>query len=187
MDRAARRYPQAGSQLTLHRTGHNIGQEVHGAGANMITWKLATSGGSIPHTYFDRADLFTGFSIRNRSIYRVTESKPKSQQCRPKSDCAEEEDGQRGRAERESLRKSFWNRLAGCRMFRPDIASAWSKTAVYFSLHQRLWHLPLAYYARPFSLRRGYSGNLGPRGHLGAGVSNFQHPFRLRPHCRPYR
>jgi Xaa-Pro aminopeptidase len=54
VDRAAREViRKAGyAKYFVHRTGHNIGQEVHGAGANMDSLETRDTRRVIPHTCF---------------------------------------------------------------------------------------------------------------------------------------
>jgi len=42
----------------FHRTGHSIGQEVHGSGANMITSRRTTSAGSSPGPAFPSSGIY---------------------------------------------------------------------------------------------------------------------------------
>jgi Xaa-Pro dipeptidase len=79
VDRAARDViRKAGfAKYFVHRTGHNIGQEVHGAGANMDSLETRDIRRIIPHTCFsiEPGIYLPEFGIRSEVNVYVTESK----------------------------------------------------------------------------------------------------------------
>ncbi len=79
VDRAAREViRKAGfAKYFVHRTGHNIGQEVHGAGANMDSLETRDIRRVIPHTCFsvEPGIYLPDFGIRSEVNVHISESK----------------------------------------------------------------------------------------------------------------
>jgi Xaa-Pro aminopeptidase len=79
VDRAAREViRKAGfAKYFVHRTGHNIGQEVHGAGANMDGLETRDIRRIIPHTCFsiEPGIYLPEFGVRSEVNVYVSEGK----------------------------------------------------------------------------------------------------------------